>query len=205
MNRSLKSLLLIGSFITMISCGPSTRLTKTWTDPSVNSSTFKPFTKVLVIALLKDDTGSRIAEDKLVSQFKPGVAIASYKYLQPGDTVQSAVDQKMKADGFDGLLLLRLMDVQESMNVQSSGYPGYYGYGPYYGGRYGYGYGGYGTTTVSVDRDYVVETRIYSLTEAKLLWSGTTSTLNPTSLEQAMDEIIYANKQQLIKQGLIKQ
>jgi len=50
----------------------------------------------------------------------------------------------------------------------------------------------------------MVETNFYSLKENKLLWSGTTSTLNPTSLEKGMDQIISAIKFDLQKKGFLK-
>lgn len=171
-------------------CGPTTVLTRTWTDPSVKAETFKPFTKILVICRVKDETGSRIAEDKLVAQIKNGVGIPSYSYLHASDTVQKDVDARLKKDGFDGLLIMRLVDVATDVSVYNSG--GYY--------RYGYG----GNTSVYVDKNYMVETNIYSLITGKLLWSGTTSSMNPSSLETTLDEIIAADKAQLVKQGLIK-
>lgn len=202
----IKSLVLLGLISLFTACSPSTQLTKTWTDPSVSGSTFKPFTKVLVMARLKDQTGNRIAEDKLAAQFKPGVAVPSYSYLTSADSVQKEVDARLQKDGFDGLIFMRLTDVEQSLSVQSSGnYGGYSGgyYGGYYGRYYGSPYGS--TTTVTENETYVVETLIFSLASGKLLWSGTTSTFNPYSLDKALDDIIAADKAQLIKQGLIKQ
>lgn len=180
----------------MIACSPSTKLERTWTDPSLTPETVKPFKKVLVIARIKDETGNRTAEDKIVAQFKPGNAVQSYSYLQPADTNQRTVDAKLQKDGFDGLLVMNLTGVNKSLSVEPGGYGGFYGRG-YYGGYYG--------TSVSEDRTFLVETKIYSLETSKLLWSGTTSTFNPTSLNQSLDEIIAAIKMQLTKQGLIKQ
>ncbi len=199
---SIKTLTIFCLITLLIACSPSTQLRKTWTDPSVSGSTFKPFKKVLVVARLKDESGNRIAEDKMAAQFKKGVAVQSYSYLLASDTVQGAVDARLQKDGFDGLVLMRLTDMEKSLNVQNNSYGGYYGgyYGRYYGAPYGYG-----GTTVTEDKEYIVETTIYSLVDGKLLWSGTTSTLNPTSLGQSIDDIIYAVKTQLFKQGLIKQ
>lgn len=194
----IKPLLLISLAWLMTSCGPTTELTKTWTDPSVNPSTFQPFKKVLVMARLKDQTGNRIAEDKIVAQIKSGVGAPSYSYLTASDTAQKSVDERLRKDGFDGLILMRLTQVDKSIDVHNSGY-----YGGYYGRYYGYPYGG--TTTVSQNETYLVETSIYSLESGKLLWSGTTSTFNPSSLEKALDDIIAADRAQLIKQGFIKQ
>ena len=67
----------------MYACGPSTKLEKSWADPSFNAKTTQPFKKVLVIAPLKDAAAQRTAEDKIVKKLKPGVGVPSYSYLSP--------------------------------------------------------------------------------------------------------------------------
>lgn len=188
---NIRNLFLLTVVALICACGSSTQLTKTWTDPSLDPKTFKAFNKVLVMTHLKDETSNRIAEDKLVQQFRPGVGVASYSYLQPGDTVESAVNAKLQKDGFDGFLVMRLSGIDKSLDIQSNNYGGYY--------RRGY----YGTTTISEDQTFLVETKIFSFESGKMLWSGTTSTLNPASLEKALDEIIVAIKNQLVKQGFV--
>lgn len=173
-------------------CSPATQLTKSWVDPNLNASNIKPFTKVLVIARIKDATGNRIAEDDIVKQMKCP-AVQSYQYLEAGDSVQSVVDAKLKKDGFDGVIVMKLTNVNKSLDYQ----PGYS-----YGGWYGYRYGSPGY--LSVDQTFYVETSIYSLVTGKLVWSGVTSSLNPTDLEQTLGEIITAIKNDLVQKGLIK-
>jgi len=191
----------------MFACSPATKLEKSWADPSFNAS-MKPFTKVLIIAPLSDQNSQRIAEDKLVLTLKEGITgVQSYSYLQPNDTAITFVESKLKQDGFDGIILMRLTTVEKSTTYNpgtSYGgyYGGYYGYRGYgYGGYYG---GGYSPGYYSEDKTFLVETNFYSISDRKLLWSGTTSTLNPTSLNKTLDQIIYAIKYDLQKKGLIK-
>jgi len=190
----------------MFACGSATKLEKSWADPSFNPN-MKPFTKILVIAPLRDINSQRIAEDKIVMELKKGVVgVQSYSYLQPSDTAVTLVESKLKKDGFDGIILMHLTTVEKSTSYTpgtSYGYPygGYYGYRGYgYGGYYG---GGYSPGYYSEDKTFMVETNFYSITDRKLLWSGTTSTLNPTSLDKTLDQIIYAIKYELQKKGLI--
>jgi len=166
---------------------------KTWTDPSLTPANTPPFHKVLVMGLLKDESSRRIAEDKMVAQFKKVEAVQSYKYLQSGDTARAAVEERLKKDGFDGVVVMRLADVDKSTS---------YVPGTYYGGWYGYRYASPGYYTE--DKTFYVETNFYSLPQKKLLWSGTTSSLNPDKLDKTVDEIIETLKQQLQKQGLVK-
>jgi len=191
----------------MFACGPSTKLEKSWADPAFNAN-MQPFAKVLVIAPLRDENSQRIAEDKIVSKLKKGVTgVQSYQYLQPSDTAIATVESKLVKDGFDGIILMRLTTVEKSMTYNpGTSYGGYYG--GYYGYR-GYGYGGYygagySPGYYSEDKTFLVETNFYRISDRKLLWSGTTSTLNPTSLDKSLDQIIYTIKYELQKKGILK-
>lgn len=202
----LKFLLPLSLVGLMFACHPSTKLEKSWADPSFNANT-KPFNKVLVIAPLRDQNSQRIAEDKIVSQLKQGtVGVQSYTYFQPADTALKLVESKLKSEGFDGIILMRLTTVEKSLSYNPGTYYGY-PYGGYYGYR-GYGYGGYygdgyAPGYYSEDKTFLVETNFYSISDRKLLWSGTTSTLNPTSMDQTLDQIISTIKYELKKKGLI--
>ena len=108
--------LLYGSLLSLIACGPSTKITKSWTDPSFTPSTAQSFNKILVMGLLKDESTRRIAEDKMVKAFKSVTAVPSYSYLQPADSIESVVEDKLKKDGFDGVVIMRLADVDKSVS-----------------------------------------------------------------------------------------
>lgn len=188
----------------MFACGPSTKLEKSWADPSFNAATAEPFKKVLIFAPLKDASSQRIAEDKIAAQLKEkGAAVPSYTYLQPADTNQSSVDQKLLKDGFDGVITMQLKEVEKSTSyVQGSSYGGYYG--GYRGYRGYYGYGSYSPGYYTEDKTYMVETNFYSIRDNKLLWSGTTSSVNPSKFDKTVDQIIATIKYELQKKGLIK-
>jgi hypothetical protein len=186
-------ILLYGSLLLLVACGPSTKIEKTWTDPSFTPSTVQSYKKILVMGLLKDESTRRIAEDKMVAAFKNVTAVQSYSYLQPSDTIRSEVEDKLKKDGFDGVVIMRLADVDKSVSyVPGTGYGGWYGYRYSSPGYY------------QEDKTFYVETNFYSLPDTKLLWSGTTSSLNPNKLDRTIDDVINTLKGQLQKQKLIK-
>lgn len=183
----------------MFACGPSTKLEKSWADPSFNAATTQPFKKVLIIAPLKDAASQRSAEDKIAKKLKEGVGVQSYTYLSAADTVKAVVDAKLLKDGFDGIIVMKLKEVEKSTSyVQGSSYGGYYGYRGYYG------YGSYSPGYYTEDKTFMVETNLYSIRENKLMWSGTTSSLNPTSFDATIDQIIYTIQYELKKKGLVK-
>jgi hypothetical protein len=176
----------------MIACSPATKIEKSWYDPSVDPASIKPFTKVLVVAGVADESSKRIAEDKLVAAMKSGVGVQAYSYLLPSDTNDRQLDAKLKKDGFDGILLMRLKNVEKSTSyVEGTGYGGWYGYRYSSPGYY------------SEDKTYLIETSIYSLDPNKLLWTSTTSTLNPSKFGTTMDAIIAVNKAELESKGFL--
>src|SRR5580765_4758721 len=186
-------ILLYGSLLLLVSCGPTTKITKSWTDPSFTPAVAQSFNKILVMGLLKDESTRRIAEDKMVKSFKTVTAVQSYSYLQPADTIREVVDDKLKKDGFDGVVIMRLADVDKSVSyVPGTGYGGWYGYRYSSPGYY------------QEDKTFYIETNIYSLPSNKLLWSGTTESLNPNKLDRVVDDIISALRGQLQKEKLIK-
>ena len=182
------STLLIGL---LMSCA-STKLEKSWADPSFSLNP-NPYKKVLVVAPLKDAASQRIAEDKIVKQLKKSVGVQSYTYLTSTETDPKILNEKLLKDGFDGIILMHLTDVEKSVTYNpGTSYGGWYGYRNYTPGYY------------SEDKTFLVETNMYSVKDDKLMWSGTTSSLNPDSFDKSMDEIITAIKTELQKKGILE-
>src|SRR3954452_3229188 len=102
----------VATALIFAACGPSTKLENSWTDPSVTPATFKPFQKVLYVAQLNNDANRRIAEDRLVAQSN-GHGVASYTYLTPNDTSDAELNQKLKNDAFDGVVIMKLSDIEK--------------------------------------------------------------------------------------------
>jgi hypothetical protein len=180
----------------LTACGPSTKIEKSWSDPSFSAGS-TAFHKVLVIGNLKDESTRRITEDKMVAAMKNVTGVQSYTYLNPNDTARGSVEARLKQDGFDGLVVMRLASVDKSTSyVPGTTYGGWYG---------GWSGGWYGTSGYyQEDKTFYVETELYSLTSGKLLWAGTTSSLNPTNLDRTLDDIIATVRDTMVKQGLIK-
>jgi hypothetical protein len=183
-------------------CSPSTRIVQSWRDPEV-TVVDGTYNKVLVISLLKDETTRRIGEDHMVA-FMNGHGIASYTIF--GDQLEKineeGMNQKMIDKGVDAVMIMRLVDRQkEQTYVPGSTYPSYYG-SPY--GYYGYSYGYYSTPGyVSTTTTYTVETNVYSTRRNKLIWSGTTTTVDPTDLGRSVDDVMQALWDRMQRDGFI--
>jgi hypothetical protein len=181
-----------------------TRLVTSWTEPGVTVDK-RELNKVLVIALIKDDVTRRVAEDRLV-EFTAPHGIASYRYL--GDNVEAindpSVNDRMIRDGIDGIVIMRLAD-REKEQVWVPGMPmqpmmmspwGFHGMGGPMWNSPGF---------MTVDVTYVIQTNVYSTSPSRLLWTGTTSTLNPNRMIDAVNEVTQVVYKQMLKDGFIRQ
>jgi len=175
----------------------STTMQSSWKAPGA-SYTKEQFKKVMVVALFKDETTRRIAEDKIVA--KNPAFRASYMNL--GKDQQNMDEATFKAfvakEGYDAVLTVHLVDIQNSTSYVPGTYQGgYYGwYGMNYGGFYSQGY-------YTEDKNYIVETNVFSVSQDKLLWSGITSTLNPTDINRTIDEIWNAVVTRMKREGFL--
>jgi hypothetical protein len=167
----------------LVACA-STQLTNSWTSPDYKGP---PLKKLLVMGVSDQPALRRTFEDEFVKDLKGASvdAIASYNFIPEGGRAEEArVDQAVKDAGADGVLITRLVRIDVNTQVTPA-YPPMMGMG-YYGGYAG-AYGGvYDPPMVTQADTLVVETNLYGVDEAHLLWSGTTQTFAPTNLKQEM-------------------
>jgi len=188
---------------TLVSCGPSTKIEKSWMEPGASVTASAP-NKVLVIAMVKDETSRRVIEDHLVKRIG-GTSVSSYTLVST-DMLKEASDEALKkivTDGkFTHILLMRLADVEkETSYVPGTTTSFYGGYGRYYGYGAGmYSSPGYYTT----DKNYFVETTVYSINPDKLLWTGTTKTVNTSKVEKTVNDIADVVAEKMKKDGFLK-
>ncbi|HEX5668196.1 MAG TPA: hypothetical protein VFX73_05280 [Chitinophagaceae bacterium] len=198
----MKKILFIVVLSGMIACSPSTQIVKSWRDPGSTVSAAGS-QKVLVIGMVKDEGSRRIVEDALVGKLN-GKGVASYSIITEEmikAAKEDALNEKLAQGGFTHILMVRLADIEKETSYVPGTTTAYYGgYGRYYGyGASMYGSPGYYTE----DKNYFVETAIYSVTPDKLLWTGTTKTVNPTKMQQTINDVSTAVLDQMKKDGFL--
>lgn len=185
MKNLLVTFLVIG---VICSCSPSTKIEKSWIEPG-SQVVSNPENKVLIIAMVKDETSRRVIEDQLAKRIK-APSVPSYQLLTT-EMLKAASDEALTnivtKEKFTHILLMRLADIEKETSYVPGTTTGFYGgYGMYYGyGAAMYSTPGYYTT----DKNYFIETTIYSVTPNKLLWTGTTKTVNPSKVDKAVNDI----------------
>ncbi|MBK7973712.1 MAG: hypothetical protein IPK07_10700 [Deltaproteobacteria bacterium] len=181
-------------------CTASTKMLTTWKDPEVNNVRFK---RILVIAATKNDPMRRSMETQVARAVSAGEV--SYNLVPTDDLDDVAkVKPKVEASGADGLLVVRIRSVDRDLKVIPGG-TGYGGYG--YGGAWGYwgapGYTAYTATRVEQDTQVVVETNVYSVADAKLIWTSRSRTTNPDDIHDLIESIADETREEMRAQGLL--
>lgn len=188
----------------MITSCVSTKILDTWKD-SKKDITIDDFKKILIVAMFKEETTNRKAEDQMRHYLK-NKAIMSYDYLNKNFDKSNveAMQKKIKKDGFDGAITMRLIDVDKETTYQKNGvnrYPNNYrdfsNY--YYDSSISYN----SPVNYITTRIYTIETNVFSISENKIIWSTLTETTDPKGVNKMTEEVIKIVYKQMIKDGLI--
>jgi hypothetical protein len=169
----------------------STQMTSTWTDPAARGMAM---TRVVVVALTPDEGIRRMAEDEVAHSIKSAEVVPSYLALGGTDLAATkAVKAKLREGGYQGVLVIRVASVKEQPVVTAGPYMTFDGYYDYAAG----------TAMVEMDTTIKVVSNLYSLDGNKLVWSGVSSTFDPSSLRQMVGDVAHAVAKDLEKNHLI--
>jgi len=179
---TLRNFLIAGTALLLAAC-QSTSIKSAWYDTNYKGGTLR---KVVVVASDGTTADSRVFEDIMVQKLSAaGVqAIPGYSTV-PAEARQGEgpFSTAISATGADGVLMIRLLRVDTKTQVSTMMVPGG-GFGPYggfYGGFYG-GAGFYPVTDVTQFDVATVETNLYDARTRRLIWAGTTETINPSNV-----------------------
>jgi hypothetical protein len=200
------SLALFASVVISSCATSNTQLISSWRDPQIGHIQFK---KVIAVAMVNNESRRRVIEERMVADIERygRLAVPSYKLISTADTRNDeAVKAAMSAGGFDGAVAWRTV----SVNNDTHWVPGAVGEVPVgYRGFYGYYHMGWETVYepgyLQTDKIVRVETLVYALTHDsdRLVWTGTSQTFDPTSLDNLVDGVADSTIDAMRKEGLI--
>lgn len=205
-------LLVLMLAVALFAACATTKVISVWKDASYQGKLHKVF----VYAILKNQTNRRIAEDEFVNHFKArGIdAVPSYTVF-PGDELvkKEVLDEKLKTQGFDTLLLTRLTGSKEEQ-VQVPGtityqptYPGMYQPAPYYRTWPGYYTSGYTAvytpSYMTEQKSVMAEANLYDVATEKLIWTVATETRIGGKSGKAIKAYVAVIMEELRKQKLV--
>jgi hypothetical protein len=172
--------MLLATLVALAGCAATT-LQSVWTDPSYQGGAFRKFFGVGLST--RDVTGRRVFEDVMAAKLQAaGVqAVPAWQYA-PGDRQadELALQAMVAQAGADAVLMARLLGVDTRTSVTTTMVPGP-GY-PY--GWWGVYSGWYAAPVVTQYEVATVETTLFDVRTKRLVWTATSQTINPTSIQQ---------------------
>jgi hypothetical protein len=187
----------------LVACAPSgTRMVSSWRDPAAAPVQFQ---KVLVLCFAPHESQRQFAEGMIAGMMKRTRGVAAYTLLNQDDVRDK---EKIKAvfarEGFDGALTMRFIGATQDVSGSAAGFspaPAHAGFWDYYQYAWPMVYDpGY----VRMDRMFQMDTQLFAMKDAKLIWSGLTQTANPESAHDLVQQVAQSVAADLRKQGLIQ-
>ena len=189
MYRTAALVAIVGGMV--VACTNSTKYVSSWKDPSARAV---PLQHTLAVFMSKDATVRRMVEERLASRLPGGVP--SYRVIPDEQlTNLDSVRAHLASGNFDGAVVMRL--VSEETVVTASSYPGFYGYWGYWNTAYDPGV--YATAKL-----YSVETALYSMPNATLVWMGRSQTIDPKNENKLADYSVNFAVNNMKKDGFIR-
>jgi hypothetical protein len=209
MNRRLAGVALLGAVILVLSgCAASTAINAQWINPQAGNRL--PVKSVMVMDINRDSTARRIYEDAMVAQLGlRGVkAVQSYKMLpDDGPAEQQAIQAALSQVGAGAVLISRTISVSNEVRVSPGyvagppwgfGWPGFYGYyHSYWSAAYAF------PPSVYTVQNVLVDTRLFDAKDYLLLWSGSSTTVPTSSMQQTIQDFAKTINETLAKDKII--
>jgi hypothetical protein len=160
----------------LVSCA-STTLRTAWFDSDYTGGAFK---RILVVGVTPTMTDRRAFDDLFAQALTAaGVqGVPGYQFVPDAPSAsEAAFNEGVAKSGADGLLLVRLLGVDQRTQVTTIMVPAAYGpYASLWGPMW------YAVPNVQQYQTANVETTLFEVQTHRPVWSATTETLNPTSV-----------------------
>jgi hypothetical protein len=184
----------------MLAACATTTIRSAWFDTSYKGG---PMKRIVVVGVGGQVADRRVFEDSFASQLRaagvdgiPGYTVAPDETRMDDAAFAAAVERT----GADGVLIVRLLNVDTRTQVSTAMVPGPMVWGPY-GGFYGPVW--FPQTQVSQYEVARVESSLYETKTRRMIWSATTDTMNPSTVAQETPRFASVIIGQLLARGLI--
>jgi len=173
--------------ILLVACGPSTKVTGSWTRVDHEPESFK---KIVVLGIAQNSENRRIFEDQVETRLreKGYPVVAALDYLPPNAAIGTITKEIVRdifiAADIDAVFTMSMRHQEDTRRyVPGSSYymPYYYNvpFYDYYGGFNSYYYSpGYYTGSVQI----FLEANFFDFESGELLWSAQTKTTDLTNI-----------------------
>lgn len=203
--KAVRLFLIVFILVLLSGCGRKVKVVSSWVDPSLHQYVAKD---VLVIGLSRSEASLKLWENVFVDNLSGiGVhAMAGHKVIGPvPDPDRKAVEAAVVKAKAASVLITHVVDT----TTRTYTHPGTIHFEP--GGLYQGMYGYYGQTyravyTPPVDSTRTVvrlESNLYDVATARLVWSAQSEALNPNLLRTDFDRVIGTLMADMRKSGIL--
>ena len=198
MRKRLGRVCLVSFLLLLASCA-STKVVDQWTDPSFKAS----LQNVMVLSLNQSEKSRRFFEDKFLEELKRSGIRSSVSYKLVPDYVdlnKEKVKAAIAGSDIDAVLVLREVKITKKESYRQVESPGARDDFYHYVGNYG------AASAVETVEDTVVhlESSLYAVTSAKLIWSGKVEIENPRDKQSAVTQMAEKIVEAFGKTGFIQ-
>lgn len=201
----LKFVPIVGLALYLVSCS-ATGFVGTWSEEEYRTGSIK---KVLVLGMSDKAVVRNAFEKELKFEFqKAGIeAISSLEVLPPDAEIgRETFERYFSEDNIDAVIVSRHIgtetDIQQYVDTYTVPHGYYYGFYGYYHNAWGYTYG---RSYVTETKRYYIETNLYETKEGKLIWSGVSETVDPSTALDIIDDLSKLLVRKLKKDGYLYQ
>lgn len=203
--RATRAGLAVAAALALGACA-STTWTSTWRAPDAQAGQYKG-QKVVALVLGKDDNVRQGAEWELAKALKargvdavPAYSIVPVNEIKDKDKARARFEQI----GAVGVVVMRVTAQDKDYNETTGGWTSPY-YTNFWGDYYDYGWGSvYAPSYLKIDTLFHIETLVYSLKQGKLIWAGKSKTVNPSTAESLIKDLVNSVAGEMEKAGLLK-
>jgi hypothetical protein len=189
-SQRIRTTVLLAAGLALGACA-STSIIESWKAPGAGPLRFN---KVVALAILDNESIRSRAEDALKANLPNVQAVQGYTMFGipelTGLTDLTGLKERLRQDGFDGVVVLSLAGSEQKVGWTSTHDPLSE-------------FVWYPTEQLTVETYIRVEIKIYSLAEDKLIWAGISETFNPKDTNDLISKIADAAGKELRRQGLL--
>jgi hypothetical protein len=168
------------------------RIVSQWSNPDYANAP-RVFKKIMAVGAIEQDAIRRNLEDRFVAELRAaGVdALPSYRFVaDPGKDLEGSVKAAVQSAGADGVLVTRLVRVEQRTDVSPGYYQPNFGFGYYHWYNPGW-YGGLYTPPSFYQYPvYYSETSLYNAAKNEIVWTGTIRTIDPENANEAIADYV---------------
>jgi len=192
MKRFRLLVVLVAGWLFAVSGCAAKRIVSQWSNADY-ANTPHVFKKIAVLGSLEQDAIRRNLEDRFVAELRAAGVDASPSYrlvANPGKDIEGSVRAAAQNAGADGVLITRLIRVDQQTDASPGNFQPYFGFGYYHWYNPGW-YGGiYAPPSFYQYPVFYSETTLYTIVKNEIVWTGTIRTIDPENANEAIVDYV---------------